>query len=65
MTVTLEKALKNIDSFINVCPNCRHKQYSYTRECEECRFSWLRYYNQLKGLPLDTPITSLNKGNAK
>ena len=50
----LNKVEKKIKDFINVCPNCRHKQYSYTREYEECRFSWLRYYNQLKGLPLDT-----------
>ena len=57
--IDIEKTIKNIDSFINVCPNCRHKQYSYTRECEECRFSWLRYYNQLKGLPLDTKFNEV------
>jgi len=55
MTVSLEQAEKKIEDFINKCPHCNHKQYSYTRECEMCRFSWLRYYNQVKGLPLDTP----------
>ena len=53
MSLTIEQAEKRIGSFLNKCPSCKHKQYSYTKECEECRFSWLRYYNQLKGNPLD------------
>lgn len=51
----LHKVELRIKSFISKCPNCGHKQHSYTQECEECRFSWLRYYNQLQGIPLDTP----------
>lgn len=67
MTITPEQAEKKIGSFLNKCPNCNHKQYSYTRECEECRFSWLRYYNQLKGNPLDQPYeqtTIVTEGSA-
>ena len=47
MAVSIKETKNRIGNFINVCPNCRHKQYSYTRECEECAFSWQRYHDQL------------------
>ena len=58
MTASLKETEERIGNFINKCPSCSHKQYTYTRECEKCRFSWVRYYNQLKNQPLDTPYTT-------
>ena len=50
--MNLTEMKKRIGNYINTCPNpeCRHKQYSYTRTCEECGFNWQGCYDHFKEL---------------
>jgi len=45
--MSLEKVKKRIGNMINICPNCRFKNITYSVGCDSCGFSWQRYYEQI------------------
>lgn len=45
-TVTKDYVKGMIDSIIDKCPSCRFKNITYSTSCDNCGFSWYKYFVQ-------------------